>query len=356
MLYIGAPAARFQDNGFPVVRVIADGDRRGLAGRIGEEFHRPVVADGQDIVLLERHVGALVLDIGPEAADAGLDHFAGFRMGADIPRQRQQAERDVQVDGRRIHIPGQRCPFRLLFALGLAQLDIYAVRPAPHGDGQAGARIGAQFLGSGIERGGAIAAVVDDKGPCMPAIGVVGAADEGAIAPHLQAQLTFFAGWACPGIPSRAVVAEEMGPKKLVERIQHLANPQFGGGAHGVRELGPEVPEDRLPVDPPTRNVVQLVLQIGGKVILHVAREEALKERRDQPASVLGEEPAALEPHIIPILQDRDNRCIGRRAPDTEFLEALYQARFGEAGRRLREMLLRQDAGPIQSLAFLDVR
>ena len=143
-----------------------------------------------------------------------------------------------------------------------------------------------------------------------------------------------------------------MGPKKVVERIQHLTNPQFGGGAHGVGELGPEVPEDRLPVDPPARNVVQLVLQVGGEVVFHVACEEALEERRDQPASVLGEEPPALEPHIIPVLQDRDNRRIGRRAADAEFLEALYQARFGEAGRRLREMLLRQDAGPIQGLAF----
>ena len=65
----------------------------------------------------------------PEAADAGLDRRAVLGMGADQPRQRQQFERALEFERRRVHALRDRGAARLLALRRLAELDVVAVRP-----------------------------------------------------------------------------------------------------------------------------------------------------------------------------------------------------------------------------------
>src|SRR3546814_2487332 len=61
---------------------------------------------------------------------------------------------------------------------------------------------------------------------------------------------------------------------------------------------------------------------------------------RQQPARFLGEEAVLLDSHIGAVLQDLDDRGIGRRAADPQFFQPLDEARLRKARRRLGEMLL----------------
>src|SRR3546814_13911836 len=61
---------------------------------------------------------------------------------------------------------------------------------------------------------------------------------------------------------------------------------------------------------------------------------------RQQPARFLGEEAVLLDSHIGAVLQDLDDRGIGRRAADPQFFQPLDEARLRTARRRLGEMLL----------------
>src|SRR3546814_16415825 len=76
----------------------------------------------------------------------------------------------------------------------------------------------------------------------------------------------------------------------------------------------------------------------------HIFLEEALEERRQQPARFLGEEAVLLDSHIGAVLQDLDDRGIGRRAADPQFFQPLDEARLRKARRRVGEMLLGLDA------------
>ena len=71
----------------------------GIELLLGDQRHRAVEADGEHVVAgFEIGVGLAVLDVGAEAADAGQDRFAVLGMLADLARQRQQAERAVEID------------------------------------------------------------------------------------------------------------------------------------------------------------------------------------------------------------------------------------------------------------------
>ena len=58
--------------------------------------------------------------------------------------------------------------------------------------------------------------------------------------------------------------------------------------------------------------------------------------------------------HIRARLQRRDGRRIGARTTDSLLFQRFHQRRFGIAGRRLREVLLRQQRLEIERLAAFD--
>ena len=71
-------------------------------GRLVEQRHRPVHADGQHVVAgLEADVLLLELHVGPVAVDAGHDRLPGLRIAPDLARQRRAASAPAAGPARR---------------------------------------------------------------------------------------------------------------------------------------------------------------------------------------------------------------------------------------------------------------
>ncbi len=68
-----------------------------------------------------------------------------------------------------------------------------------------------------------------------------------------------------------------------------------------------------------------------------------------------GDQRAALFPHVTAVLDRPDDRCVGGRSPDAEFLEGLDQARLGEARRRVGGVPARVQLAGGQAVALADV-
>ena len=81
------------------------------------------------------------------------------------------------------------------------------------------------------------------------------------------------------------------GPSILVQRLEHVADAQVLDLADRRREVAPEVAQHLAPLEVAVGDEVELLLQVGGEVVLDVALEEALQEGDDQPPFVLGDEP-----------------------------------------------------------------
>ncbi len=112
----------------------------------------------------------------------------------------------------------------------------------------------------------------------------------------------------------------------------------------------PELAQDRLPVRLPPGDGVQLVLQAGGEVIVHVVGEMSGQEPAHHPPHV-GEVKALFgQLGVAPVLQGGQDRGIGGGSADTEGLQLLDQRGLVVAGWRLGEMLLGPDLpqpGPV---------
>src|SRR5687768_14641027 len=86
-------------------------------------------------------------EIGAVAAETGGDRLAAFRMGADGSRQRQQLQRQTEIEAFRRDVLGQRNALRLL---ALAKLDIGAEAARAQAHRLAGLRVVAEALRPGI--------------------------------------------------------------------------------------------------------------------------------------------------------------------------------------------------------------
>jgi len=410
VLDVGAIAAGHQQHRLAVCGVhsqlLALGLRRtGLR----QQIDGAVEADRQDIVVpLQRDVGIAHPQVGPKAAETGADQLAALRVLSQISRQRQQCQRLVEIERFRINAARQRDALRLgcrrrlrLLRLGLAlclarrrrrigllggnrgrlggavalvgrfrrsavsrvtgrggslaELDVRTVGSLAQADRQAGRRVVAQQPCAVAARGRRLVGARRNQRPGIAAGGIVGTADEGTELAELQAEAAVGAGRTGARIAAALAVAEEVRAEQVVEGIQHLLDPQVLDAVNGIGEVAPEVAQHRLPVDAPAGDVVELLLQRSGEAVGDVAVEEALQKCRDQPAAVLRDEALALQADVLAVLQHRDDAGVGGRPADAELLQALDQARLGEAGRRLGEVLLRGDAEPVQRLAAGDV-
>src|SRR5690606_30016474 len=121
-------------------------------------------------------------------------------------------------------------------------------------------------------------------------------------------------------------------------------------------ERGPELLHQRNPVLLAARDRVELVLEARGEVVVHVSAEVRAEELRHRAADVGGPEAAALHLHVLAEQQGLDDRGVGGRAPDSVLLQRLDQRRFGEARRRLGEVLVGVDAVQRHPLARLHRR
>ena len=313
----------------------------------GEQGGGAVEADAQHVVGFQRDEGLAVLEIRAETADAGDDHLAGFGMGSDIAGQGQQADSDCQIEVGRGHGFRQGDALGLALVALFAKLYIVAIGPLAHGDHEAAIRIDAELQGLVSDTAGLAAAI---EGAGIAAVGVVGAADEGAELAELEIKPAAVAGRALAAVLARAVVGEDMGAEDTVQRIQNVGHPQLLGVVDLGDESGPEFPQNQLPFDLAIGDVVEPVLEFGGEIIFHIALEETFQEGGDQASAILRVEPLLVEPHIVALLQHREDAGVGRGPADAEFLEPLDQGRLGEARRRLGEMLVGPDLAAVQGV------
>ena len=209
------------------------------------------------------------------------------------------------------------------------------------------------------------------------ALRVVGAADELAVAALLDHQLTpvlradpvfdddrcfFFGGGLLGGfvqvagvVAVRVAGAADKATALAEADVQRLAALRagfveaFGGdlGAADAFLLGnllveslPEAVEHRNPLALAGGDIVKLVFEPGGEVVVDVLGEVLGQELVDDLAGIGRLEALLVENHVLAILQRRDDRRIGRRPADAELFQRLHQRCFRIARRRLGEMLL----------------
>ena len=127
--------------------------------------------------------------------------------------------------------------------------------------------------------------------------------------------------------------------KQIVKRIEYDAVAHFLDVVDGPDELFPELGENRTPVDLARGDLVELFFKAGSEIVFDVAREEAFEKRDDDAALVFRNETLLVDAHIAAILQDLQDRSVGRGTADTELFHAFDQRRFREARRRLGEVL-----------------
>ena len=125
---------------------------------------------------------------------------------------------------------------------------------------------------------------------------------------------------------------------------------------HQRLERRPEPLHQRDPVLLATAHRIQLVLELGGEVVIDVLREVARQELRHRAAHVARAEAAALELDVLAEQQRLDDRRVRRRPADAVFLQRLDQRGFSEARRRLGEVLFGKDAVERNPVARLHQR
>ena len=105
------------------------------------------------------------------------------------------------------------------------------------------------------------------------------------------------------------------------------------------REVAPELAQNLFPVEFAGGNLVELLFEARREIIFHIAVEEILQERCDQPSPSVGKELALVDDDIVAILQGLERRRVSRGPPDAELFHLLDERGFGIARRRLGEML-----------------
>ena len=142
----------------------------------------------------------------------------------------------------------------------------------------------------------------------------------------------------------------------LVDLFQHLGDTQIRRFGNRSREILPKAAQHIFIVGVCSAHLIQLVFQIGGKIIAHVFAEIIFEECGDQTALVLGEQAVAFLADVFAVLNGGDNAGVGRRAPDTKLFHPFDQCRFGIAGGRLGEVLLWRDSALVHFVALRDLR
>src|SRR5690606_40006677 len=91
---------------------------------------------------------------------------------------------------------------------------------------------------------------------------------------------------------------EDVRPKDLVKRLQHLADAKVLDLVDGLREVAPEIPQNVFPLQLAVGDEVQLLLEIGREVVFHIPAEETFEECCHQPPLVLRDEALLFEAHV----------------------------------------------------------
>ena len=186
----------------------------------------------------------------------------------------------------------------------------------------------------------------------VTAFRIIRAADEGAELAGLQIELAGAAGRALPDVAAIRARRIDVRAQHVVERIQHFGDANILDVGDRTGEAGPEFLQHLLPGNLVVGDAVELLFQIGGEVVLHIAREEVFQERDHDAALVLAVQPLLFELDVAAVLQHLQDRGVGRGTADAELLHALDQRRFREARRRFGKMLGDGEILPLQRFAL----
>ena len=300
----------------------------------GQHFDRAVHADREHLV----HRGQIrvLLDVAhvrAVAADRRLHGLTIFRVRADQPRQVEQHQRLVEVDG----LDGPALGYaraRRLRAVRTRLTTLYVGSETPSAQRDRIAGVVAQQL---IARARIVRAVRCRQRPRERTLGVLRAADERTtLFRRAQAEPSRTAARALPRVDAVHPRWIQVWAQHLVDLLEYLADAQVRGAGQRQREISPEQFQHLLPVAITGRDLVELLLEIGSEVVLHVAPEIVREEGGHEPALILGNQPVAVLAHVAALLDRADDGRVGGRAADTELLHPLDQRRLGVARWRLR--------------------
>src|SRR6185312_16271625 len=270
--------------------------RPAIGGLLGEQAHGAVDADLEHLFRRRKaRIFAVMLNVRPVAAEACHNWLARLRMGADLAGKRQQRERTVKLEALGVGAFRDRGALRLFLAVAFAKLDVRTEAAGAERDVEAGLGIGAEDFRLG-GRG-----LVPGLGelPSIAAFRIVGATDEGAKLADLQAEAPHAARGTTAWIAARGGLGEDVGSEQIVQSIEHMGDPELADIVHRGDELAPEIAQHILPFELARRDEIELLLEIGGEVVLDIATEEALEKGRDQPPLVFGIEPLLVEADIF---------------------------------------------------------
>src|SRR5262249_36499815 len=155
-----------------------------------------------------------------EAADAGEDRLAGFRMAPEFARQREQAERAVEVDVVKGNAARNASALRLLAVDGFAELHGGPKPAAAQRHFKSGGGIFAQALVAVFR----IALAGHRERAREAALGIIRAADEGAKLAELEREPAAFAARAFARIDAVGARRENVRRQHFVERVDHLGD------------------------------------------------------------------------------------------------------------------------------------
>ena len=97
-----------------------------------------------------------------------------------------------------------------------------------------------------------------------------------------------------------------------------------------------EAAEPRLGLLGTGGDLVEVVLHLGGEGVVDEVGEVALHDVDHREGGERRHERRTLLPDVAAVLDGADDRCVGRRTPHAEFLEAFDERRLREATRRRR--------------------
>ena len=200
-------------------------------------------------------------------------------MARDLARQRQKRERLFQRHVGGASAARQR---RALGLLALALLHVVAEAAVAQRDLLAGRRVLAEHAHARPVALGAFGARRRQNAGEL-AFGIVRAADEGAVLAELQRQLPLAAERAERADRRRRRARGKCaGPSSSLRLSSTCRRAEVLDAADGAGEIVPEFAQQRLPVDLAVRDLVELLLEIGGEIVADIFGEEGLRGRRSR--------------------------------------------------------------------------
>ena len=123
-----------------------------------------------------------------------------------------------------------------------------------------------------------------------------------------------------------------------------------------VGKVAEEAVEYLLPLRLVAGNLIEAVFHLGGEVVVHQLAEVGFQTVGDNLTHFFSVEATDFNTDVATILNGRNDRRIGRRTTDPAFFQLFNQRGLTETGRRLGEVLCRNQIDKRQLVTFINRR